>query len=515
MEDGRLEAKGSEFCRSKLSKPRTKPNKRGNPRSVGTNGTDMPKVAVKSEAPDSPDIRRLVTTIECDLDNLADRQWAVGDALCELLDLLRSTKPSGTGAKRGWTVERVRLMYFPNRTMSSLSQCHRAAQAFSADERSEAKAKGASFRDCYQAQADRRRLINTKIEPDKHAPILRYVDAVMARKSCANPTKAVIRDTVRQIKRATIEEARIRADEFRRSEQPGAWLDNFFLGRYQEVLERGLIAPKSLTLAWCDPMYPYRQRGGARDIVAGSTSPLDDSAYIPGSELTDDKAKYQAMVQNYLDAIRGVVPLLDPKQHALVVWWGGGELDPPEVVNALYDEFKYVFPTYWRKPTQAGAQYRGFAVSTERVVICAKDRECVKDWDEQVRRGQELAWNMAELRDDNRDAGILDFKSATRKAIADFSHGKISAGHTSLWEKPVDLCEYLLTKMTLPGDLVWDMCGCRATMVEACIRLNRRWFYSEAHEGNYAMGLERVRRLMESPDKSPEVVVPNQVAVGA
>jgi len=442
------------------------------------NGQNKKNVATDQKAenlrgrkiPLTPETEKIVQLIETDLDVTSQAQFAIGDRLIELLRILNNTNIG-----RKVTLKDVRSWYFPTRHYSVLSMCLRVAGAFETTERRAAAALGATFRECFDAQAQHRRLIKTKSIP-ADAPVLPLVTQIQRQRHKSCTPKQIVRAVVEDAKDKIRKDAEEKAAIYLKFRPPGSWTDQFRQERFQDTIAADLIKPKSLALGWFDPPYLYSQPGGPRAVVSGGGSPLDDKGVV---------YDHAGTLQTYIDGIRlyGDRELL-LNRGCLVVCSAGGELDEPEVVLELRKHFKYLYPLYWRKPTSAGAQYKLFGCSTERIVIAAKSRDALLDMHAGTARSQELQLNLDQ------------FKSPTRKAVAKFSAGKGIAGETSIYEKPVDLCEYLLDKLTLPGDLVHDMCGNRATMVEACIRMNRRWLYNEIDPGNFGMGLDRIRRLM-------------------
>lgn len=64
---------------------------------------------------------------------------------------------------------------------------------------------------------------------------------------------------------------------------------------------------------------------------------------------------------------------------------------------------------------------------------------------------------------------------------------------THLMEKPPAVNEALVQRFTSAGDIIFDACGCSASMCLGAERLARRWIYCETNPKNFALG----RRNME------------------
>lgn len=60
------------------------------------------------------------------------------------------------------------------------------------------------------------------------------------------------------------------------------------------------------------------------------------------------------------------------------------------------------------------------------------------------------------------------------------------------YEKPENLCEFLIRKHSRPGDLIFDACGCTGAMTAAAINSGRRWVYAESNAENFALGEKRI-----------------------
>ena len=66
------------------------------------------------------------------------------------------------------------------------------------------------------------------------------------------------------------------------------------------------------------------------------------------------------------------------------------------------------------------------------------------------------------------------------------------------FEKPLEMCKFLMDKHSFEGELVVDLCGCTGTMSVAAIEMKRQWVYVESNAANYQIGAgrlaERLRR---------------------
>lgn len=62
------------------------------------------------------------------------------------------------------------------------------------------------------------------------------------------------------------------------------------------------------------------------------------------------------------------------------------------------------------------------------------------------------------------------------------------------FEKPLDLCRFLVGKHSHERELVFDACACTGSMSIAAIEMNRQWVYAESNRLNYERGTARIAR---------------------
>jgi len=429
---------------------------------------------------DQDKAKRLAMEIDERLGKATEFHWEAGDLLTELLSIpLHGGKPL--------TLKSARAAYFPHRNYSVLSMAHRTAKAFDTTERAVAFEAGATFRDCYEAQAARNSLVKRHIvAPD--APLSGFIADIMANKQGEKVnSKAITRKRTNEKANELRAEKRAEAEAYFQDDKHGEWVKRFLRMDCLDFLRESVegkadrIAPGSLIGAWLDPPYIFRQNKGGRNNPFDSVGGCRTEGVIVDADATTALT---------LASIDLASQLLNPERGWLVLWATGAEPDEPAIVELLRERFGYILPLFWRKVPQAGAQYPAFAVSGEKLLLCAKNREAFTKHfaPPELGRSQELQLNLE------------NFRSPTRSFAQDVAAGRKRVGDVSLYEKPLDLCRYMLEKLTLPGDLIYDAFGCSASMVEACILERRAWFYTELHETNYAYGLARIRQLMDGQD---------------
>ncbi len=65
------------------------------------------------------------------------------------------------------------------------------------------------------------------------------------------------------------------------------------------------------------------------------------------------------------------------------------------------------------------------------------------------------------------------------------------------FEKPVELCKFLVGKHSFERELVVDLCGCTGSMSLAAIEMNRQWAYVESNLANYQIGAGRLAERLQ------------------
>jgi hypothetical protein len=137
-------------------------------------------------------------------------------------------------------------------------------------------------------------------------------------------------------------------------------------------------------------------------------------------------------------------------------------------------------------------------------VLCRLDEAVVDCYDQSIGRPSYMTEECG-LR-----SNLIRVKSASKQYIADKRAGRPTEEIFHAFEKPFELAMYLTEKLSLPGELVWDACGCHGNLSLGAMRVGRRVLYTESHPDRYAEGLRRIHREMEGrsrrlPSASVEV----------
>lgn len=222
--------------------------------------------------------------------------------------------------------------------------------------------------------------------------------------------------------------------------------------RFQSL--RNVFPDGSIKVLHIDPPYIYPHRTDGR-YAGGSASQR-------GCD-NDTAAESIALVT---DLLRDWQPKL-AAGGVLLLWQAAGPLVRP--VSDLIEQHRW---------------------AVERVVIWDKGRPQAGDFASPYAPQSEWLWVLKRpgerlMNHDNSPRGdILRFTPVSVPHLA--------GSQRHAFEKPVELCQFLIGKHSNPGELIFDACGCTASMSIAAIQSGRQWVYAESHLANYRLGVERV-----------------------
>lgn len=221
---------------------------------------------------------------------------------------------------------------------------------------------------------------------------------------------------------------------------------------FQTLLK--IFPDHSIKLLHVDPPYVYPGRGDGR-YAGGSASSRDcDST---------GAAESIALV---IDLLRDWQPKL-AAGGVLLLWQASG-LPARQIVDAIEQH-------HW---------------SLERIVVWDKGRAQAGDFASPYAPQSE--WLLVLKRPGDR---LLNHDNSPRGDIIRFapvSVPHLAGNQQHAFEKPVELCKYLIGKHTHERELVFDACGCTGSMSVAAIETNRQWVYAESNLSNYTLGASRI-----------------------
>lgn len=244
----------------------------------------------------------------------------------------------------------------------------------------------------------------------------------------------------------------VRLAELTMPDQP---FNRAYHAKFQTLLN--VFPDQSIKLLHIDPPYVYPSRGDGRYAGGSASSRSCDSAGADES------------IALVTDLLRDWQPKLKPG-GVLLLWQAAG-LPPREIVDAIQQHD-------W---------------SLERVVVWDKGRAQAGDFASPYAPQSE--WLLVLKRPGDR---LLNHDNSPRGDIIRFapvSVPHLAGAQQHAFEKPAALCKYLIAKHTYERELVFDACGCTASMSVAAIETNRQWVYAESNSANYAIGAARITSL--------------------
>jgi DNA modification methylase len=226
--------------------------------------------------------------------------------------------------------------------------------------------------------------------------------------------------------------------------------------RFQDLLHR--VPDGAAKIIHVDPPYVYRTttHGGYASSSARSRA--------------CDNGDGDAAIELVIDLLRDWQPKLAPG-GVLLLWQASGPLHH-EILDAIDQyEWELTGPVIWDKsrpqPGDLGAPYS---------------------------RQTEMVWVLSRPSDE-----LINHDGSSRSDILRFasvSYPTIAHEQNHCFEKPVKLCEFLITKHSHRGELVLDLCGCTGAMTLAAMEMDRRWTYVESNADNFRLGAARIRRRL-------------------
>lgn len=419
------------------------------------------------------------------------RVWLAADLCAEVL------------AMRGPAGERViqkDLAVRLNVSPAYISQLKRTALAFPRGPiRDRAIGDGATFYDCDQARRIHARLVRARLRDGSSDSLLLDLDDVLADKargtvtSVRSAAKRAADQHLARLKRSA------RARVKRLGQRGTPWLNQCHNRDAREVLAEQ--ADGSIKMIWLDPVYGQMSNSVRNRCV--------------GEQNSRPHLRTECAGNNAKDALRLTVDLirLAPDKLAdggsVVLFQSATEPDRPEVVKAFRRAgLRFVQPLYWRKQKlQPGNFANPFTISTERILVAAKNRSEMIDYAPRLGRSDiiddESLDRLHRLRiqcDDHRwleaakagAIGIEEHPSETQSSVSLIRRGKRRIGDLHIFQKPESLCRFFIERLTCPGELVFDACGCSGSMCLAAVDAKRTWIFVELDRSNYDWGVTRI-----------------------
>lgn len=308
-------------------------------------------------------------------------------------------------------------------------------------------------------------------------------------------------DTARQTRKklnTQIREKRQKeaADEAGAILDAAMWLNEVcFQANCLEFLDR--LPDMSLSLVHFDPPY----FGMARLGIGTYSTAHDD---ISGIECDADSLDRDDAVKLYCEFFRRIAPKLKKNGCVAAYLSATTSSDLPGLKDVLtaIDEggLRIAHEVHWLKDRIPPKNFeRPFSTQTETIwILCRKDEHVFDCFDHDAPKPPYLEDGFS-LR-----SNVIRFKTVTGKYIADKRAGRPTEKIVHSFEKPCELAMYLTEKLSLPGELVWDACGCHGNLTLGAIRVGRKVIYTESNADRFAEGVRRVHReLAADQDNKP------------
>lgn len=257
------------------------------------------------------------------------------------------------------------------------------------------------------------------------------------------------------------------ADKLRRAESQTAqkrmkhlpasgWVNKCHHADFRDM--ESVIPDQSVKILHVDPPYANYRRVADGRYSAGSITRLD----------CDNETAAEA-IQLTVDLLRDWGAKLTTG-GVLLLWQAAGPLRMPIATAIEQYAWEVEAVAIWDKSVPQPANFSTpYSSQTEWLWIIKRAGESLVNHDNSSR------------------SDILRFKPIHH--IADL-HERSHA-----FEKPLDLCKFLVNKHSHPNEIVVDLCACTGSMSAAAAELGRQWVYVESHADNFAVGEERMARI--------------------
>lgn len=232
----------------------------------------------------------------------------------------------------------------------------------------------------------------------------------------------------------------------------GFALNQAYHSRFQDL--RRSFRNGSIKMLCVDPPYIYGR------------SEQRESRPRTSRGLQCDNAVRASALATVIDLLRDWQPTLAPR-GVLLLW------QPAQVlvrdINEAIEKYKWAVESLviWDKGRpQPGAFGSPYSPQDEHLLVLKQPGDTLLNHDNSYR------------------GNILRFPPVSQPGLAHAQeHG---------FEKPVELCKFLIGKHSFEGELVVDLCGCTGAMSLAAIEMNRQWVYVESNAANYQIGAGRL-----------------------
>ena len=400
--------------------------------------------------------------------------WKAGDLLVKV----SAIKVGG----KSLTLKQLREQYLPNFDISYLSQLRSTAEALPPAKRKKHLKKGVTWHECEIARRSRDHCIKASVAA-KEDGLDEFIDYVHQHKGQRISPKKMMKERIDSATKKNRKSRALQVEQLKKDYPK--WMSDCHHASCLDVLDS--LRPNSVDLIWADVPYAqfYKEDDGkyADPESKGLETECDTNTRAKALDLT-------------LAIIERANSVLKPNGK-FVLFQAATEPDRPEVISKMTsNNLGTIFPMYWKKIQPQPSDFKiPFSHETERILIAGRNRKSFQ--------GLYNGRGRTDVIDEAVIAKTLQYdleyekQPVSRSFYREVQRGERNYGDRHFFEKPVDICKFLLEKLTFEGDTVIDVCGCTGSMIEACIDLDRRWIYCESNKTNYNLGVTRIGEVME------------------
>jgi DNA modification methylase len=195
---------------------------------------------------------------------------------------------------------------------------------------------------------------------------------------------------------------------------------------------------------------------------------------------SDNNDSIEEALETTLPLFELCLPKLKP-QGILILFQAGGQPDRPEILLKAQEwGWDCVYALNWSKGSLSTGNFQNpYRVCTERILVFCRKGESPQ-----------------RFQDGNCCPDILDFPPMTNSVISKMRRGKMPYADYHMFQKPLELMDFLIKHHSYGGDLIVEPFGCSGSGCIGASKLNRQWVYIESNQNNYLWGSERVYKAI-------------------
>jgi DNA modification methylase len=260
----------------------------------------------------------------------------------------------------------------------------------------------------------------------------------------------------------------------------------------------------SVKLLLGDPPYLGYERLGIKTYTTGHEG-------LSGLEADADSLDPEDALELYCDLIKAAPRVLAENGVLALFLSATMHTDLPAfraIMNAIESSgLRIAHELHWVKNKMPPKNFAyPFSTQTEVIWLLCRKNEAVLDCYNNSAGAPKYLPKQTALR-----SNLIYCDTETGRYLAARRSGKHHNLVVHQFEKPVELGMFLIEKLTLPGELVLDACGCHANLTLAAMRLKRHFIFCESHPERFAEGLRRIHEEQSKDQNLPSEPAPDEV----